>query len=43
MAERDSGVGGISLTRDTQPVKVNLYILPTYQWKLSYRDRADPD
>ncbi|MFI9845146.1 GntR family transcriptional regulator [Nonomuraea sp. NPDC051941] len=87
MAERDSGVGGISsrlaelgyaqasiredievrpptdeeahflrmtpdqrvyeifhmgLTRDGQPVKVNLYVLPTYQWKLSYWYPTDP-
>ncbi|GAA3722404.1 GntR family transcriptional regulator [Nonomuraea antimicrobica] len=33
----------MGLTRDDQPVKVNLYVLPTYQWKLRYRYSADPD
>ncbi|TMR97326.1 GntR family transcriptional regulator [Nonomuraea basaltis] len=32
----------MGLTRDNQPVKVNLYVLPTYQWRLRYRYRADP-
>jgi GntR family transcriptional regulator len=33
----------MGLTRDDRPVKVNVYVLPTYQWKLRYRYRADPE
>ncbi|WP_327091266.1 GntR family transcriptional regulator [Nonomuraea sp. NBC_01738] len=32
----------VGLTADGRPVKVNVYVLPTHQWKLRYRYPVDP-
>ncbi|MGW5688889.1 GntR family transcriptional regulator [Nonomuraea sp. NPDC003754] len=32
----------VGLTAEDRPVKVNLYVMPTHQWKLRYRYPADP-